>query len=724
MKKRRFKQNKTTYTYIPSETVNKRDISQIMRYTRAFKCGYVSTAFSFDIETTSYYSATHNRELATMYTWQIGLEEETITGRTWDEFKRILNLISDEVPEGSLILCWVHNLSFEWQWIKKQLTWNMKKDYPDIFAKTTRDIIYARCGRVEFRDSAALTGMPLKAFQKNYGLSIGKLQGDLDYKLVRHSGTPLTNKEIAYCINDVQVLNEWHRKYILPYYLELDKPIPLTSTGIVRSEIKEAFNALPKEEKRKLRNRLKNAQPSYNMYLHQRFYLFRGGLVHANAVQCNETFDSSDTAGLDLKSAHPSYMLLELFPWKFNRINERLFPEALTQARNREYAFFGDFEFYNIRCKGWHVLESRNKIIESVGAVYENGRIVTAEYIKVCLTELDYFNYEDTYSWDKCECIMLYQARLEPLPDYIRRTILKYFELKEKSRGDALNYALSKAKLNSIFGMFATSINEEEIVYDPEKNELVPSGEKKDYDSLVRYQVMLPTWAIWTAAYTRRSILRSVMACGPGGIDSIYYDTDSNKVKNYSKHKAWFDSFNNEMKEKIAKMEVYDFDREHFKDLGQFQLEMYPLKRYKVLGCKRYMVTFDETDKETGEVKEITQVTVAGMVKGTLENYANNEYDFQKAEFVPRKKPLDMWELFTDDLTLNPPYSDKQTTVYTDSAFTDEITDYKGVKAEIKEGSCVAIIDIPFSMNVEKEFIERIEALRFERQYSIYKGVL
>ena len=43
---------------------------------------------------------------------------------------------------------------------------------------------------------------------------------------------------------------------------------------------------------------------------------------------------------------------------------------------------------------------------------------------------------------------------------------------------------------------------------------------------------------------------------------------------------------------------------------------------------------------------------------------------------------------------------------------------------EIKEGSCVAIIDIPFTMSMEEDFINRIEELSHERERMIYKGVL
>ena len=102
---------------------------------------------------------------------------------------------------------------------------------------------------------------------------------------------------------------------------------------------------------------------------------------------------------------------------------------------------------------------------------------------------------------------------------------------------------------------------------------------------------------------------------------------------------------------------------------------------------------------------------MAGMVKGTLEKYCE-------------KNNLDIWETFSDDLRLSPEDSEKQTALYYDKHFTEEITDYNGITAPVEEYSSVAIIDIPFDMSIESEFINRIEALRQERENAVYKGVL
>lgn len=694
--RRGFTIDNKKYSYIKASDF---DISKLKLSAEKFRFNYLKIGVAFDIETTSYYSSKYDKDLATMYIWQLAIDKDTIIGRTWGEFIRVINTLNDyaAASEG-VIMCLVQNLSFEFQFIKSLFDWNKNKEgYPDIFAKDDRTILYAKYKNIEFRDTLALTGMGLARFKKNYGLSIDKLTGDLDYSLYRHTETPVTNQELSYCINDVQILSEFFYKYLVPEYLKIGKKIPLTSTGIVRADIKESFMELPKEERKKLQTRIRNSQPTEAVYKLWRNYLFRGGLVHASTIACNYLWES-EFASYDLKSAHPGGMFAKPYPWKYNRRDVKKWEEVLKASRSGDYGFFGVFKFYNIRSSGYHSLESKNKIIEaSPDAVYENGRLVFASYIKVCLMELDFFNYEDLYEWESFKVTVLYQAKLEVLPDYIRKVICKYFVLKETLPKDTPEYSASKRKLNGIFGMFATGLPEHEVVFNPETNEMEMSAQAKSYNELIQYLIMLPQWAIQTAAYTRRDIVKSIKACG---FDSMYYDTDSNKIMNYQDHVSWFENFNNERIELNRKTNTFDYDKKYFERLGCFELE-YVGTRFKVLGAKRYLVEHDNK----------VQVTVAGMVKGSLEAYCE-------------KNNLDIWEMFDDNLKLPAGDSWKKTTVYTDTAFEDTLTDYLGKPLKISEGSCVAIIDIPFTMSLEEEFINRIEALRSERERMIHKGVL
>lgn len=737
--RRGFKIDGKKYSYIPCE---KLDLNKLNLSSEVFRYKYLKIGCAFDIETTSYYSEKYDKDLATMYIWQLAIDKDTIIGRTWKDFVRVLETLNDYAEKcDGVILCLVQNLSFEFQFIKSILNWNKNSaGYPDIFAKDDRTILYAKYKNIEFRDTLALTNMGLARFQKNYNLDIGKLSGDLDYSLLRHFRSNVTPRELSYCINDVQVLSNFFYKYLLPEFIIPGKKIPLTSTGLVRVDIKSEFMELPKEERRILMNRIRNAQPSEALYKLMRNYLFRGGLVHASTIACNYLWDEKTTGGpvsMDIKSAHPSYIFAYPMPWKYNRRNPSTWNDVLKQAREGSYSFLGIFKFYNIRTSGYHSLESKNKIIEaSPDAVYENGRLVYATYIKVALLDLDFFNYEDLYEWKDYKVTVLYQARLEILPDYVRKTVCKYFMLKETLPKDSVEYGLAKRKLNGIFGMASTSLPSQEVVFNPETNEMELSAQTKSYDELTRYLLMLPQWSCYIAARTRRTIVLSIKECG---FDSLYYDTDSQKIINYEKHKAWFDNFNKERMEINAKTETYGYDKKIFERIGCFEWE-YQAKNFLVQGSKRYISEYD------GKI----HVTVAGMVKGSLEEYvkklqiqhvkneipksilkckclgqAKDTLEEEIYNYISDQEAHNMiWDIFNDDLVIPAGDSMKKTAVYTDKGFIDTLTDYEGKTEVIEEGSCVAIIDIPFTMSMEEEFLLRIASLIDERKRMIYKGVL
>ena len=694
---KRFRFNGNMYHYIPVESIRSEEDMPLFHKSKYSK--YQNVGMAFDIETTSF-ETPEGKHLATMYMWQFAIGDMTVIGRTWGDFLLFMEFLNQKAEkEDCELLILDQNFSFEFQFIKGWFHWNKRKDgNPDIFAKSDREILYARWKRCEFRDTLALTGMGLDRYAKNYGLPISKLSGELDYSLIRHSGTELQNNEIAYSINDVQVLRWFYEIYLYPEFLKKGKIIPLTSTGIVRQEMKELFDSLPKSEKAEYHRMIRNAFPPYILYMAMRQYLFRGGLTHANTSLCNALINER-AASYDLKSAHPSSMLREKFPYKFYRVNKKLFNKVLEECREGEYTFIGSFIFKNIRAKGWHCIESKNKLVNySPDAVFENGRLAFASEITVDLCSIDWENYEKMYTFDSVECEWLYEAEMKPLPDFLRKMVCKYFELKEVTE-NPIDRGNVKRKVNGLFGMCSTGLVEQEVIFDEVKNEFILSSDVKNYFELYRNLLLLPQWSIYIAAYTRRDIVDIIDMTGP---DSVYYDTDSDKILNYEKYEDKIEEFNARRMEANMNMELYDFNPEHFRRIGCFELEyITDPDGLKVLGAKRYVVKHD------GE----THVTVAGMRKGSLEAYCE-------------KNGLDVFETFKDGLRLDRTYSRKQTTSYTDHDFEYDLTDYLGDKTRIREKSAVAIYSIPFEMNVEKEFLNRIAIMREERQNQIWKGVL
>lgn len=197
---------------------------------------YFNIPCAFDIETSSIteFSQLNNGitdKSAIMYVWQLSINGEYIMGRTWEDFKYVYNKLVEHfsLNEKQRLIIYVHNLSFEFQFMRKHFTW-LK-----VFSLDKRKPIQAvTVDGIEFRCSYMLSGFSLaKLGDQLIKYKARKKTGDLDYSLLRHCKTPLTNKEIEYCIGDVEVVTNYIKECI-----ENDGDItriPLTKTGYVRN---------------------------------------------------------------------------------------------------------------------------------------------------------------------------------------------------------------------------------------------------------------------------------------------------------------------------------------------------------------------------------------------------------------------------------------------------------------------------------------------------------
>lgn len=194
---------------------------------------------SFDIETSSFYQNGINEpenKRAIMYIWQFGINDIVTYGRTWEEFKRFLELISIilELSEKCRLVVYVHNLPYEWQFIRKHFQWD------SVFLLENRKPVKARIGGIEFRCSLKLAGgKSLENVGKDLQYhKIEKKVGDLNYDLIRTPITPMTETELGYCEYDIRVLNAYIAEKIMQDG-NISR-IPLTNTGYVREYCRKA----------------------------------------------------------------------------------------------------------------------------------------------------------------------------------------------------------------------------------------------------------------------------------------------------------------------------------------------------------------------------------------------------------------------------------------------------------------------------------------------------
>lgn len=676
------KMKESDFDYFPkSKVIKKSKSSEILD----IGCG-------FDIET----SNIPDKHLAFMYIWQMSLNNIIIFGRTWEEFIEFLERLKTyyHISKKKKLIIWVHNLSFEFQFIKKKINWDIGKNgWAKIFALDPRKIVKAEADGFEFRDSLALTNLSLAKMAKDFKLDHQKLAGDLDYKILRFDNSNLTNQELAYCFNDVLILSDFFHSYIKPHFFDKNIKLPLTLTGILRDELRAVFNKLNKKWKNEYLDEISKAYPEFEQYQIMMEWLFRGGYVHSAPGLTDEVLLYS-LGSYDFKSAYPAEMLQEDHPWEFIECDINQWPNMLNKRITKSEAFYGYFEIKNIKSKGQISYESSNKIVEYVNARWDNGRLWEADKIRVWLNEYDMMIYQDVYDIGSIECLQLFKSIKKPLPDFFKNLILKYFVQKEeigKIDKESIDYKNAKSRLNSFYGMLCTALYFMEYHYNPELGIIESVISEKEYNELIDNQILLPQWGIWVTSVIRYRLIHFGFNKLKG--QAIYGDTDSVKILNFIENKYVFDDFNNMIQRINSKMYVGKYDRQLFMKLGTFDFEEKMLK-FKCLGAKRYLFSYSEKNKKSGKYEIRNISTIAGMKKGTLEDYA-----------IYHEKKI--YDCFKDGLVLDLTRSKKLTSIYCDDGFDEDLEGH-----HIHEDSCVALISIPFELSLTDDYLAFLEYIK------------
>ena len=283
---------------------------------------FLNVPVSFDIETTSFYrdadgetysyerymklggKQTKMEKCSLMYVWQFGINGFCIIGRTWDEF---LNMLAEivailELCPKKRIIIYVHNLAYEFQFFRELLDWEK------VFSIDLRKPIYGitKTG-LEFRCSYLLSGYSLaKLGEQLHKYKCEKLVGDLDYSLLRHSETPLTQKEIGYCLNDIKVVMCYIQE-LIEQYKGITR-LPITKTGFVRKYCRSVCFKTTDETGKTIPNfKYIDKIHSLNITGLDEFSMlqraFSGGFTHANAKYTDEVIENVDS--YDFHSSYP-----------------------------------------------------------------------------------------------------------------------------------------------------------------------------------------------------------------------------------------------------------------------------------------------------------------------------------------------------------------------------------------------------------------------------------
>ena len=72
------------------------------------KVYYLDTVTAFDIETTNI----DKYRQSVMYIWQWQINNTTVYGRTWEDFREFYDRIQKSIKDECMMVVYVHNLSF------------------------------------------------------------------------------------------------------------------------------------------------------------------------------------------------------------------------------------------------------------------------------------------------------------------------------------------------------------------------------------------------------------------------------------------------------------------------------------------------------------------------------------------------------------------------------------------------------------------------------------
>lgn len=653
------------------------------------KSKYYADIITFDIETTSL-----NKKQAFMYVWQMCINGQTFYGRYWEEFVEFVHLLQSYKNK---FVVWVHNLAFEFAFIQELFPWDK------VFAVNYHKPIYAMSENVIFRCSYLMSNLSLDKLGSSYELPVRKLKGDLDYYLIRHSETPLTEKELAYCENDVLVLYHYIKVWLAKYKTFAPHAMPYTSTGYTRLHLRQKAS----EDKcyKQLRDIVREASPRSILLYHLLQRVFAGGYTHASYLFVKYFF-KPDKEGRDRvksrdkTSFYPSIMVKEKFPRRFIKVKR----EKVMELIRRGYAVIMDVCFKNIRAKGVLTTISEHKCALLKNHVGDNGRIYSAETLVTSITELDLDTITKVYDFDSMSIGTAYASKKRYLPKTIVECVLDLYEGKttlKGVKGKEQEYQRLKALLNSLYGMCVTDIMQDLILYlgDGEwSKEPPPDSALADYiknsNSILLYQT-----GVYITAYARHELIEHNIELG--GSKVIYNDTDSIKYLYDDNTERYFEEYDKKVWEQLLKaMEYQKIDPARLspKDIKG---EPHPLgmmtdegtySHFKTLGSKRYIYV------QEGEL----HCTVAGVSKAACANYLLSGLPGSDKLGAPSLEQV--FYKFSNQMYIPEQISGKLTHYYTIPTESTEVIDYLGNKALVNIGYGISLKPQPFEINLAAQY--------------------
>ena len=535
-----------------------------------------------------------------------------------------INNIRD-ILKGNIFL-YVHNLAYDWVFIRRFFIDAFGEPVKQLNTKPHYPIFITFENGITLRDSLILSACNLEQWANDLDVEHKKAVGKWQYNKIRNQKDVFNPDEVLYVENDVLALVECLDKLCILLHKHVFS-MPYTNTGIVRGELRligEKYNA------HKLFLKI---APDFEQ-LQKLNFLFHGGYTHGNRYFYNKILRSKNPLikqiikCYDFCSSYPFSALAFKYPMtKFIKTDNLSINQILELSD--KYAFMFKLIMIKPRLKDnsfpMPVLQL-SKCVKVINPDIDNGRIKSADFVEIYLTEVSLKLINELYDKDFSLCTEIEYARKDYLPRWFTDYVYNLFKEKQNLKNvNKVLYGIAKSRLNSMYGCCVQFPLKDDIVEDYASGDfdLEPKLNEENYNKyLKRRTSILPyQWGVWITEYSLFNLFQ--LGCKCIDYDNfgewIYSDTDSCFGYNWNEEKI--KEYNDNC---IRSLQKNGYSGVTIKDktyhLGVAELEKECIE-FICNGAKRYAYR----DKD-----EVLHITIAGVPKKGVECLNNDLNNFVK----------------------------------------------------------------------------------------------
>lgn len=542
----RKKVKSTLYRLLDYKDINREILKDVLSCVRVIKRGgkgtndpYNNCIIAADTETSKTCDDTYDKKgnykpqenIVVAWTISVRSDEQnvcTIYGNKPSEFAKCLGMMQ-EVMQGEKTMVYFHNLAYDWVFLQRFLIADFGTPIHQLNTKPHYPISIEFDNGIIIRDSLIIAQKSLDRWANELEVEHRKACGKWDYDKRRSQNCVFSADEIEYIENDTLALVECLDKLRLQLHKRVYS-IPMTCTGIIREVVRK------KGREYRAKNRFTRIAPSFEFYTQMLLPCYHGGYTHNNRHAMGQIWGDQETPVecFDFASSYPFRMLVDKYPCeRFAEADEPM-PYTDILKYSDTTAFIFKFIATGITLKDpfnpMPVLQY-SKCIKTLDAETDNGRILCADYVEIIITEVDLELICKQYRFEKHACIDVHYAEKKPLPRWYRDIVWDCFKQKTLLKGgDPVEYALSKAKVNSLYGMLVQKSLRDEISEDYQTGDFTTKCQQTEeaYQTyLENFNSILPYyWGIYVTAYSLKALFELGSCIRSDGF-WLYSDTDS-----------------------------------------------------------------------------------------------------------------------------------------------------------------------------------------------------